>query len=428
MGVIGHADPGVESDLIRRTYRYIKLRTLLIKPEDLVIFSASTAALEKVRDALDNPTPPPQTTVVFQQHPAQQPILTIQQQQQQQQAQMMRQQQLDAAQRQQQAQYNLKQAGVPIANGPGAPVNGQHPAGMPQIRRMASNGQGQMGMARPSQSPVPGMQQMGQQQQQLPQQSGQVPQMQMQTPQQLAARAALQQQFPNGLPNGTRMSPQMQAAMAQAAARMANGVPQPLMNGGQVMSGNQPMMPPQIPRSASVNVQQLPDGSQPMQIDSPVSSNRTPANSGHLQLPQAPTDGSTPNGNGMQRSPRQPLSQPNQMPNGVQMDPNLVAALTQVAGNNATPAQQEKIRALLEKRNAALAQQQAGGQGLPTSAAGPPIFPAQAAAVEGSTMMNLKLPQNRANQVLAAQAAGMRAGGSPVNSNASPRVQQQGMA
>ncbi len=311
-----------------------------------MMFSASTAALDKVRDALDNPTPQPQTSVVFQHQTPQQPILTIQQQQQQQQAQMMRQQQLDAAQRQQQAQYNLKQAGVPIANGPGTPVNGQHPGGVPQIRRMASNGPVQMGMARPSQSPVPGMQQMAQQQQ-LPQQLGQVPQMQMQTPQQLAARAALQQQFPNGIPNGTRMSPQMQAAMAQAAARMVNGVPQPLMNGGQVMPGNQPMMPPQVPRGASGSIQ-LSDGAQPMQVDSPQSSNRTPANSGHLQLPQVPADGSATNGNGMQRSPRQPLSQPTQMPNGVQMDPSLVAALSQVAGTNATPAQQEKLRALLE--------------------------------------------------------------------------------
>jgi len=392
---------------------YIKYRSSMIRAEDLELFSAPMSALEKVRHALSVPPPQPTKITFMPQQPQPAPMMTLQQQQ------MLQQQQLAVQQRAQQAQYDLKRAGVPMQNGGGQPVNGQLP---PQVRRMVSSGPNQMGIARPSQSPVPGMQQSGPQQQQIAQQQlqqqAQLAQAQL-TPQQLAARAAQYAQ----MQNGQRPSPQVIQAMAAAHAanaRLANGVGQPLMNGGpHPLQGGQPMM-----QSASRNA----DGHQPIQVDSPHSTGRTPATAGQLQLPQGSADGTTPNGGiGQQRSPRQPLSQPNPMPNGVGLPMNLDPAVAAVFANavpglngaaaNLTPAQQEKLRAALEKRAGTPLQP---GQNLPPAAAA--LFAQNGA--DGSMMMNLKLPQARANQIMAAQ-TNLRVGTSPVNSNTSPRVQQQ---
>jgi hypothetical protein len=387
----------------------------MIKSEDLSLFSAPMSALEKVRQALSVPPPQPSKITFMPQQPQPAPMMTLQQQQ------MLQQQQLAVQQRAQQAQYDLKRAGVPMQNGAGQPVNGQLP---PQVRRMVSTGPNQMGMARPSQSPVPGMQQGGSQQQQMAQQQLQQQQQQQLaqtqlTPQQLAARAAQYAQ----MQNGQRPSPQVIQAMAAAHAanaRLANGVGQPLMNGGpHPLQGGQPMM-----QSASRTA----DGHQPTQVDSPHSSARTPANASQLQLPQVSADGTTPNGGiGQQRSPRQPLSQPNPMPNGVGLPMNLDPAVAAVFANavpglngaaaNLTPAQQEKLRAALEKRAGTPLQP---GQNLPAAAAA--MFAQNGS--DGSMVMNLKLPQARANQIIAAQ-NNLRATSSPVNSNTSPRVQQQ---
>ncbi len=386
-----------------------------MKPEDLEILTAPTAALEKVRHAMSIPPEPGLPVTFLRQAPQTMgPPMSAQEQQQMMQRAQLQQQAAQLQRSQMQAQSQLKRAeGVPVPPGaPGAasPMYPQQPGARPQVRRMASNnnGQAQLTVARPSQSPGPGMPTHANQQ--PLQQSAQLAAQQLNNAQAVQfAQQRLQAQQQNGaqMQNNATQQALQQAMMAvrqqqqqqQRAGQFApNGTAMPLQNNGAAMP------PPAQPRSASGNVQQLPNGDG-MQMDSPRSNGRTPA-AGHLQLPpgQVPlqADGSV--ANGVQRSPRQPLAQPNPMPNTYGMSVNF----DQQGPNNTqlnpqlSSQQMEKVRALLAGKSNGTPFNLASGvpNGTP-----PNGFPN--GATPDNMPMKLTLPPARQNQ--------LRAGGSPVN-------------